>query len=94
MKAYVIATLTIHDPATFAEYRQKLIATVKPFGGTFLAADGKVTATEGQWRPTTVVAEFPSRDAAEGFYKSEAYQAIIDLRLKSASGEFIILDGL
>ena len=50
----------------------------------------------GAARPTdnrTVIIEFPSRESAEGWYKSADYQKIIGLRLKSTSGNLVILDG-
>jgi uncharacterized protein (DUF1330 family) len=40
-----------------------------------------------------VIIEFPSRDAAEGWYNSPAYQEIISLRHKSSVGNLIIIDG-
>jgi uncharacterized protein (DUF1330 family) len=95
MKAYLIALETVHDDAMFAEYRQQVGGTVKPFGGQFIAAGGKLTVLEGQWQhPGTVIIEFPSRESAEGWYKSVDYQEIIALRLKSTSGSLVILDGI
>jgi uncharacterized protein (DUF1330 family) len=95
MKAYLIAVETGHDEAMFAEYRKQVVDTVKPFGGQFIARGGNVTVLEGQWQnPRTVIIEFPSRDSAEGWYKSADYQKIIGLRLKSTSGSLVILDGI
>jgi uncharacterized protein (DUF1330 family) len=49
---------------------------------------------EGEWQhPRTVIIEFPSREAAEGWYKSTDYQKIIGLRHKSSMGNLVILDG-
>jgi uncharacterized protein (DUF1330 family) len=95
MKAYLIAVETVHDEAMFAEYRKQVVDTVKPFGGQFIARGGKATVLEGQWQhPRTVIIEFPSRESAEGWYKSADYQKIIGLRLKSTSGSLVILDGI
>ncbi|MBR1203292.1 MULTISPECIES: DUF1330 domain-containing protein [unclassified Bradyrhizobium] len=95
MKAYLIVTLTVHDEPMFAEYRSQVGDTAAPFGGQFLAAGGKATVLEGQWEhPGTVVVEFPSRESAERWYHSAAYQKIIDLRLKSTRGSLAILDGV
>jgi uncharacterized protein (DUF1330 family) len=95
MKAYLIVTLTVHDDAMFVEYRKKVGDTAKPFGGEFLAAGGKATVLEGHWEhPSTVIVEFPSRESAESWYESAAYQDIIDLRRKSSKGCLIILDGI
>ena len=49
---------------------------------------------EGEWQhPRLVIIQFPSRTAAEDWYDSEAYQKIISLRLKSTSGNLLIVDG-
>jgi uncharacterized protein (DUF1330 family) len=94
MKAFLIVTLTVHDEAMLAEYREEVGNTAKPFGGQFLAAGGKTTVLEGQWQPVTVVVEFPSRDAAARWYESAPYQKIIELRLNSTSGNLAIVDGV
>jgi len=94
MTAYVIAAETVKDEAMFDEYRKQVPATLAPFGGKFIVRGGKVTVHEGAWpHPRTVVIEFPSRAQAEGWYKSAEYQKIIQLRLKSSAGNFIIADG-
>jgi len=94
MKAYVIAAETVNDPAMFDLYRKEVPATVAAFGGQFVARGGNLTALEGEWpHPRLVIIEFPSRTAAEGWYKSAEYQKIISLRLKSSVGNLIIVDG-
>lgn len=94
MKAYVIAIETVIDAALFDEYRKGVPATLVPFEGRFVARGGKYTVLEGQWEhPRTVVIEFPSREAAEGWYNSADYQKIIGLRHKSSRGNLVILDG-
>jgi uncharacterized protein (DUF1330 family) len=95
MKAYVIAVETPHDEAMFAEYRKQVVDTIKPFAGQFVARGGNLTVLEGEWQHSrTVIIEFPTREAALGWYKSPAYQKIIALRHKSTSGSVVILDGI
>ena len=49
---------------------------------------------EGEWpHPRLVVIEFPSRAAAEDWYKSPDYQKVIPLRLGSTVGNLVIVDG-
>jgi uncharacterized protein (DUF1330 family) len=49
---------------------------------------------EGAWpHPRLVIIEFPSRAAAEGWYRSADYQKIISLRLSGSIGNVIIVDG-
>ncbi|MFO1086842.1 MAG: DUF1330 domain-containing protein [Reyranellaceae bacterium] len=94
MKAYVVATETVKDEAKFAEYRQHVPATIEPFGGKFVVRGGGFTIVEGEWpHPRLVIIEFPSRAAAEGWYRSDAYQKVIGLRLDSTTGNLIIVDG-
>jgi uncharacterized protein (DUF1330 family) len=94
MKAYLIAVETVNDETMFGKYRKAILPTIDPFGGKFIARGGILTVLEGEWvHPRTVIIEFPSREAAEGWYNSEAYQNIISLRLKSTVGNLVILDG-
>ena len=94
MKAYVIALETVHDQAMFSEYAKGVPATLAPFEGRFVARGGKFTSLEGQWEHArTVIIEFPSREAADAWYKSAAYQKIIGLRHQSSKGNLVILDG-
>jgi uncharacterized protein (DUF1330 family) len=49
---------------------------------------------EGEWpHPRLVVIEFASRQAAEGWYRSPAYQELLPLRLGSSVGNLVIVDG-
>ena len=94
MKAYVIATETVNDEAMFSRHRAEVPGTVEPFGGKFVVRGGALSVLEGEWKhPRLVVIEFPSRAAAEDWYKSAAYQKVISLRLKSTVGNLIIVDG-
>ena len=94
MKAYVIATETVNDEAMFARYREEVPKTVAPFGGKFVVRGGNITVLEGEWKhPRLVIIEFPSRAAADDWYKSADYQKVIALRLDSTVGNLIIVDG-
>lgn len=93
-RAYVIAAETISDEVGFAQYGPAVPPTVSTFGGKFIVRGGNFTNLEGEWpHPRLVIIEFPSRDAAEGWYNSPAYQDIISLRHKSSVGNLIIIDG-
>lgn len=94
MKAYLIATETVKDEPMFAHYRQEIMATLAPFDAKFIVRGGTLSIVEGEWpHPRLVIIEFPSRTAAEAWYKSDAYQKIIALRLNSTAGNLIIVDG-
>lgn len=93
MKAFVIAAETITDEGIFAQYRKAVPATLEAFGGKFVVRGGHLTPLEGEWpHPRLVVIEFPSREAAEEWYRSPEYQAIIGLRHQSSTGNLVIAE--
>ena len=94
MKAYLIATETVQDEEGFAKYRAAVPATLEPFGGKFIVRGGDISILEGDWpHPRLAVIEFPSREAARGWYDSPAYQEVIGIRLETTTGNLIIVDG-
>jgi uncharacterized protein (DUF1330 family) len=95
MRAFVVSQQNLHDPDRIARYRETVTATLEPFGGRFAARGGATSVLEGEWPyERTVIIEFPSREAAEQWYRSEAYQQILPLRLESSTGNLVILDGV
>jgi uncharacterized protein (DUF1330 family) len=94
MKAFIVAAETIKDQSMFSEYRKAVPATLEAFGGKFIVRGGNLKLLEGDWPdPRLVIIEFPSREAAEGWYRSPEYQEIIGLRLGSSIGNLIIVEG-
>ena len=94
MKAFVVAAETPNDEPMFSEYRKAVPGTLAAFDGKFVVRGGTLKSLEGEWpHPRLVIIEFPSRDAAEGWYASPAYQKIIGLRRSSAVTNLIIVDG-
>ena len=95
MRAFVIAQENSHDEAMVGEYRQKVVDSIATFGGKFVVRGGTLTVLEGDWPyQRTVIVEFPSRETAEAWYQSPAYQKVLPLRLNSTSSNVIIVDGV
>jgi len=95
MAAYVLAQLDIHDPKTFAQYREKVSPLVEAFGGRYRVRGGDMTPLEGDVPASRlVIIEFDDHDAAKRWYFSDAYQEILPLRLNSATGHAVIVDGI
>lgn len=95
MKALCIVYENIDDQDGFDRYRTEVMATLEPFGARFLVRGGAFTVLEGELPfERIVVLEFPSRDAAEAWYRSEAYQAVLPIRLAAARCQFVIVDAL
>ena len=82
-----------HDEEEFARYRQAVMPTLEPFGARFLVRGGAFTVLEGDMPFSRIaIMEFPSREAAEEWYDSDAYQAVLPIRLGAADCQFVIVD--
>lgn len=94
MKTYLINHLRIPNDVPNSEglnYLEQVEATVAPFGGKWLA-QGPVDVIEGAWPGAAVLMEFPSRKAANDWYNSSAYQAILPLRKNGSISDLVFID--
>ena len=92
--AYIVAEVHVSDPAGFSEYLKRLPATLAPYHAKTLAR-GLPDVREGTPPDgSVVILAFDSLKAANDWYMSPAYQAIIPLRQKSATTRVYMLDGL
>lgn len=93
--AYFIFHTTIHDREAIAPYLASAMETVAPFGGRRLLMGGPATAVEGEApEGITVILEFPSKAAAEAWYASPVYQAILGIRLGSSTSDAYLVESL
>ena len=94
MSAYLIANVDVHDPDAYQHYRSRTGTIVERHGGRFIVRGGTVHHLEGEpWAHRLVVIEFPDLAAAQGFYDSPEYQAIIPLRTRVSEGALLIVEG-
>ena len=94
-KAYLVVNLDIHDPATFAKYRDAVPAVFQKYGGRFLVAGAEPKALEGNLTLKRVaVIEFPSMEAAQQYRASSEYAAIEEFRTKAARSDIVLLQGV
>ena len=92
MPAYVISTMTIHDPQTYKRYTDVTPPIVKRHGGKFLTRGDLVTTAEGDpFRERLVIIEFPDRAHAEAFYNDSDYQAASKHRRAAAKNSRLII---
>ena len=95
MPAYVIANVDVKDPALFEEYRKQVPATVAKHGGRFVVRGGTHERREGSWAVSRlVILEFPSLEQARRWYDSEDYREPKALRIKSATPDLVIVEGV
>jgi uncharacterized protein (DUF1330 family) len=93
-KAYLIGQVTIHNAEGYTQYSQHVPATLALYGGKYLVRGGQSTQQEGNAQGNRqVVIEFASRAAAETWYNSPEYQAILPHRKANSEGHIAIVDG-
>jgi len=93
-KAYIVGEVTVHNPEGYGQYAQKVPGTIAQYQGKYVVRGGTSTQLEGNAQGNRrVVIEFPSRAAAETWYHSPEYQAILPLRLAHSQGHIALVDG-
>ena len=93
-KTYLVGQITVTNPEAYAVYASQVPQTIAAFGGKYLVRGGHATQLEGQAQgERNVVIEFPSREIAEAWYNSDAYQTIIGHRTNNSTGALALVDG-
>lgn len=82
MTALLIGNVgVIGDERSMAEYRAKVLDTLRLYGGGFVIRGGEFEVLEGDWHPAHVsVMGFPTAEHARRWYASPEYHAILPLR--------------
>lgn len=95
MAAYALVNVEITDTAGFAEYRKLVPASIAAFGGRFLTRGGAMEVLEGEWAPKRlVILEFPDIATIKAWYQSPEYQQLLEIRKRTATSDFVIIDGV
>jgi uncharacterized protein (DUF1330 family) len=95
MPAYIIVDIEIHDPETYAAYRELAPPSIATFGGRYLARGGRTEPLEGTWSPSRfVILEFPSTQQARAWWESTDYAEARRLRQESATTQMLLVEGL
>jgi len=95
MPAYVIAEVTVTDPATMDEYRKQVPATLEKYGGRFVVRGGAIDVKEGDWKPSRlVVIEFDSMEHAKRWYDCEEYRLPKALPQKAGRTNLLMVEGV
>lgn len=87
-------TKEVTDRAGFEEYRKQVPRTLDQHGRKILVRGGQIQALEGDWNPKRlVVTRFPSTEQARRGYDSEEYRPLKALRLRTARGSVVLVEG-
>lgn len=96
MAVYALVELEIADMEGMGPYMEAVPGTVAAHGGRYLIRAGETEVVEGGIGeyPLKVVLEFPSMDAAKGWYNSSEYQAILPHRTNNSKCNFVWVEGV
>jgi uncharacterized protein (DUF1330 family) len=96
MPAYVIASVTeAWNQEALVEYRNRNTDVVAEHGGRFTARGGRLEILEGDYEPVRVVIiEFPDLDAARGWYESDDYAPLRELRRSASKTDIYVVEGV
>ena len=95
MPAYFIVDNEVIDVAGFEEYRKQVPATLEKYGGKILVRGGQHQTLEGDWQPKRIVVTvFPSPEQARRWYDSEEYRPLKALRMRTARGSLVLVEGV
>ena len=93
-KGYIVARVTVTDPAAYANYSRGAGEAMKLYGARALARGGRHEALEGEARGRNVILEFDSFEQAKAYFHSPEYQAAKRHRDGAAIGEFVLVEGV
>ncbi len=96
MAVYAIVELEITNMDGMGPYMEAVPNTIAAHGGKYLARAGNTEVVEGGLGeyPLKVILEFPSMDAAKGWYSSGEYQAILPHRTANSKCNFVWVEGV
>lgn len=94
-RGYIFAELKVTDEKHFYDvYMPRVTPVLEKYGAKFIVAGGNPRVIEGGREVKRIVLlEFESPERAEEFYYSNAYQAVIDDRFRSADTHLYFFDG-
>ncbi|MEI4261489.1 DUF1330 domain-containing protein [Roseovarius sp. D0-M9] len=92
-KGYLIGHITVKDPGAYAEYVARDTPIFERHGGRFVVRGGACETLEGSTLERHVVIEFPSYVAATAAYNDPEYQAVADIRRRTADSVIILVEG-
>lgn len=91
-KALWIAHVDVTDTEAYGRYASCATEAIAQHGGRFIARAARYVTLEGEDRPRHVVAVFPSLEAGEACYRSDAYQAALSHARGASVRDLVIVE--
>ena len=92
-EGYIIGHITVKDPEAYKGYVVRDPPILQALGGRFIVRGGQSQVMEGESLLRHVVIEFPSYEAALTAYNDTEYQAVADIRRRTADSVIIVVEG-
>jgi len=93
MATLMSATVQVKNPEKLKVYVSQVGATMAPHGGKMVARGKVAKQISGEVKhQIEAIFEFPSADAIDAWYASDAYQALIPNRDEAAYVTIVVLD--
>jgi uncharacterized protein (DUF1330 family) len=93
MAGYFVANYKITNQAGYKEYLAAVGPSLAAHGAERVVVDRDSELLEGAAGEVTVVLKFATKEAAEAWYESPEYQAIVHLRTDNIEGVAVIAEG-
>jgi len=95
VSAYLVFNYRVTDQEKYGEYPKAALPSMAGTGAEVLVADYSADPVEGSPGEVTVVLRFPTREAADAWYSSDAYEGAKAIRLAATShGIAVRCDGM
>ena len=91
-KALWIAHVEVTDAEAYGRYAALAGPAIAAHGGRFIARAARYVTLEGADRPRHVVAVFPSLEAGEACYRSDAYQAALNHARGASVRDLVVVE--
>lgn len=95
MKYYAVAEIDVREPSWVQSYVENVTRLVEARGGRYLARTPNVERLEGERNVPQIflIIEWPSKEAALDFYRSEEYAPYLKSRNTGAEGQLLLVAG-
>jgi uncharacterized protein (DUF1330 family) len=93
-KGYIIGHVTVNDPEAYKEYVEKDTPILLASGGRFIVRGGQQQVREGTALARTVVIEFDDYATAKAAYDDPDYQAVAEIRRRTADSVIMLVEGV
>ncbi|MDJ0823390.1 MAG: DUF1330 domain-containing protein [Paracoccaceae bacterium] len=92
-KGYIIGHITVNDPEAYQEYIDRDTPILQSFGARFIVRGGQSETVEGAAHNRHVIIEFDDYETAKRAYHDPQYQAVADIRRRTADSTIILVEG-